>query len=188
MQQFEMNCASRGFHVYRDVWQPRRGEILEVEHDYGNVHDPFAISINTSSRGRRVAMFAMFDIVGHLPREISRFCHYFLSYGGSLEARVRDIKPRRSPIPRGGLEIPIILIVKKESADNKVFAKMKELVEEFYVEPENITKSLAQSNVESRVDEIDLEEHSPDEVGEEMASVANEDDNMEDDDVIVIDD
>ena len=127
-------------------------------------------------------------IVGHLPREISRFCHYFLSYGGSLEARVRDIKPRRSPIPRGGLEIPIILILKKESADNKVFAKMKGLVEEYYVEPESITKSLAQSNVESRVDEIDLEEHSPDEVGEEVASVANEDDNMEDDDVIVIDD
>ena len=65
---------------------------------------------------------------------------------------------------------------------------MMELVEEYYVEPENITKSLAQSNVESRVDEIDLEEHSPDEVGEEVASVANEDDNMEDDDVIVIDD
>ena len=116
MQQLEMNCASRGFPVYRDVWQPRRGEILEVEHDYGNVHDPFAISIKASSRARRVAMFAMFDIVGHLPREISRFCHYFLSYGGSLEARVRDIKPRRSPIPRGGLEIPIILIVKKKRA------------------------------------------------------------------------
>lgn len=99
MQQFQINCGSRGFHIYRDVWNPVRGEILEVNHDYGNVHDPFALSLNAASRGRRLAIF---DIVGHIPREISRFCHYFLSYGGSLEARVRDSHYRRSPIPKGG--------------------------------------------------------------------------------------
>ena len=99
MQQFEINCASRGFYIYRDMWRPVCGEILEVEQDYGNVHDPFALSLNTASRGRRLRLF---DIVGHLPREISRFCHYFLSYGGSLEGRVRDPRHRRSPIPKGG--------------------------------------------------------------------------------------
>ena len=30
------------------------------------------------------------DVVGHIPREISRFCHFFLHYGGALEGRVRD--------------------------------------------------------------------------------------------------
>ena len=64
MQQFEINCASRGFHIYRDMWRPVRGEILEVEQDYGNVHDPFALSLNAASRGRRLRLF---DIVGHLP-------------------------------------------------------------------------------------------------------------------------
>ena len=35
-----------------------------------------------------------FDIVGHIPREISHFCHYFVNYGGFIEARVRESKYR----------------------------------------------------------------------------------------------
>ena len=29
-----------------------------------------------------------FDIVGHTPDEVSHFCHYFINYGGFIEARV----------------------------------------------------------------------------------------------------
>ena len=47
------------------------------------------------------------QVVGHLPREIYRFCKFFCDYGGELSAVVRDPKYRRSLIPQGGLEIPI---------------------------------------------------------------------------------
>ena len=56
------------------------------------------------------------DIVGQLPCEISQFCSYFVNYGGKLEARVTDINYRRSPIPSGRLEIPILLVVIKANA------------------------------------------------------------------------
>ena len=52
------------------------------------------------------------DVMGHIPREISRFCNFFLNYGGALERRVRDNRYRRLSIPQYGLEIPIALIVK----------------------------------------------------------------------------
>ena len=30
------------------------------------------------------------NTVGHVPREISRFCNYLVNYGGTLEGRVRN--------------------------------------------------------------------------------------------------
>ena len=56
----------------------------------------------------------------------NRFCHFFLNCGGVLEGRVRDNNYRRSPIPKGGLEIPIVLIVNKDKAPSSVFNRMKE--------------------------------------------------------------
>ena len=55
---------------------------------------------------------------------------------------------RRSPIPKGGLEIPITMLVKRHKASPAVFNKMKELVFEYYTEPENFTKSKVQSEME----------------------------------------
>ena len=83
--------------------------------------------------------------VGHLPREISRFCTFFFDYGGELSAAVRDPKYRRSPIPQGGLEIPITLKVFKGDTPDNVFKKMGEFLERFYVEPDKIppTENLA---------------------------------------------
>ena len=82
-----------------------------------------------------------FDIVGHIPREISRFCHYFINYGGIIEARVRETKYRPSPIPSGGLEIPIRLIVKKGESSAEVFKKMETKINERYCEPEKIKET-----------------------------------------------
>ena len=49
---FDINCAfSRRFHVYRSPWKPTNGEKLKMEQEYGNMHDPFAISIFASLRG-----------------------------------------------------------------------------------------------------------------------------------------
>ena len=85
------------------------------------------------------------QVVGHLPREISRFCKFFCDYGGELSAVVRDPKYRRSPSPQGGLVIPITLKVFKGNTPENVFKKVGEFLESFYEEPDKIppTESLA---------------------------------------------
>jgi len=42
-QQFEIHCTSRGFHVYRELRKPRLGQILQVNQEIGNLHDPFTL-------------------------------------------------------------------------------------------------------------------------------------------------
>ena len=70
------------------------------------------------------------DIVRHIPRELSRFCKFFVEYGGLLFAGVSNTKFQRSPIPQGGLEIPIKLHVVKAEASDEHFSKTRKFVEE----------------------------------------------------------
>ena len=146
------------------------GEKLHVQHEHGNVHDPFAMTLSV----KRSGSFVEWEIVGHLPREISRFCYYFLNYGGALKGRVRDQKYRASPIPSGGIEILIMLVVRLHQAGQRVFTKMKGLLQEYYVEPEE-----AQVNVNEEIDvDFDLDAFQPAEEnyqGEENAAGQNDD-------------
>ena len=133
-QQVEIACAIRGFHVYRELWEPKLGQKIQIDQEIGNIHDPFAISLGAKIVGKLTDN----EIVGHIPREISRFCHYFINYGGKLEARVTCTKYRPSPIPSGGLEIPILLIAKKGDSAEETFEKMEDLLRCYYVEPDKI--------------------------------------------------
>ena len=132
------------------------------------------------------------ETVGHLPREISRFCFYFVNYGGQLEGRVRNPRYRQSPIPSGGLEIPIRLIVRKQNADYRVFQKMKNVVEEYYMEPEIIPVAPSSQTEDEQEDEFGPDDVVEDDV--EEIEIFDEDDVMdfvnENDEtgIIVIDD
>ena len=74
---FEMRCASLGFHVYRSIWRPRIEENLRMKPEYANVYDPLAIAITASLQETLTG----YDVVGHVPRKVSRFCRYSLNYG-----------------------------------------------------------------------------------------------------------
>ena len=78
------------------------------------------------------------EIAGHILREISRFCHYFINYSGKLEARVTCTKYKPSPIPSGGLEIPILLIARKGDSTEEIFEKMEDFLRSYYVEPDKV--------------------------------------------------
>ena len=82
--------------------------MLHGRQEIGNLNDPFAIFLRTKIPGK----LTDFDAVRDNAQEISRFCHYFLNYGGKLEARVCYTKYRLTPID--DLEIPILLIFKKK--------------------------------------------------------------------------
>ena len=64
--------------------------------------------------------------VGHVPLEISKFCYH----GGDIEGKVIDIRPRRSPIPSGGLEIKLLLTF---CGPGPVVDKMKQIVRGLYL-------------------------------------------------------
>ena len=160
-QQFQIACASRGFHVYRELWKPKLGQKLNVDQEIGNLHDPFAISLGAKIAGK----LTDFEIVGHIPREISRFCHYFINYGGKLEARVTGVKYRPSPIPSGGLEIPILLIVKKGDSTEEIFQEMEDFLRTYYIEPDKIVAEKEDKETDFEVEyvpesEIETEESS----------------------------
>ena len=46
-----------GHHIYKDIWSPRTGEILEAAHECGNRYDRHAVSLLKAD-----------VIVGHVPR------------------------------------------------------------------------------------------------------------------------
>ena len=96
----------RGFHVYRTYWTPKIGQILTTTRDKLNINDRYAISVLEDN-----------VIIGHLPKEISKICSYFLKRNGSIQCQVTDTNYKRSDIPKGGLEIPAILIFFGEERD-----------------------------------------------------------------------
>ena len=58
-----------GYQAYMNIWNPKLGDNdVEVKHEVNNEHDRFAIAIFHNKR-----------IVGHLPKNLSKFFYQFLS-------------------------------------------------------------------------------------------------------------
>jgi hypothetical protein len=123
-------CASRGFHEYRKIWNPRINLHLVVKRQPGNIFDPYAIGLSIKIRGNIKPL----SLVGHLPPEISRFCKFFIN-GGNMKATGRDFKFHLSPLPQGSLEIPISLAVMQNKASLGIYSKKQAFLPEYYVEP-----------------------------------------------------
>ena len=80
MSSLIVKTAIRGYHVYRVVWEPRVGESFVVLHESGNDNDRHAMAVYRDEDPG--------VIVGHLPREISKTCHYFTRHDGKISGRV----------------------------------------------------------------------------------------------------
>ena len=68
--------------------------------------------------------------MGHLPEKISRITKYLLERGEKIESQLTSTKYRRSPIPRGGLEISYKVIARMSATvlSRKLLDRYKELV------------------------------------------------------------
>ena len=127
-------CGLRGFHVYQDIWKPVIGETLHCIHERNNDHDRYAIAAT-----KRLPGCLSDSIVGHLPREISRYTRFLISRGGNVKVTVVDSKYCRSPLIQGGLEIPVTVCIEIDSTSKNVsvLERYKKLVNENYKEPNN---------------------------------------------------
>ena len=155
---FTFSCGLRGYHEYRSVWRPSLNEVLPAKHERNNPHDQYAIAAFKQRPG-----FLREEIVGHLPREISRFTYFIIVHGGVVTVKVIDVNHRRSPLIQGGLEIPVEISVEMENNnENKLALGIYEsLVNEHYKEPmdgefddatasilEGVTSSTKESNTD----------------------------------------
>ncbi len=93
--------AIRGFHVYNKSWSPSKGEILTTSQERNNLFDKFAVSV----------VLGTGTVVGHLPREISQICWWFIETGGIIQVEVTNPRRQKSLVPNKGLEILCSLVL-----------------------------------------------------------------------------
>ena len=89
------SCVVRGFHCYRDIWDPSSYEPLKCYHKRNNLFDCFLI---------KALQLASEKVVGHLPTEIFRATKFLLELEFSMT--ITGTHYRRSPLVQGGHEIP----------------------------------------------------------------------------------
>ena len=113
---FEFHTGLRGFHVYSNTInsRPYVGQKLTFKREHDNRHDKFAVAGKTMVKGK-IGLI----IVGHIPRELSRYTWYAIQEEVKFEAVVHEAKPKLSPLVQGGLEIPMKVTV--------TWAKVKKL-------------------------------------------------------------
>ena len=129
---FSFLCGIRGYHEYKLRWTPVANEELAVRHEASNRHDCYALAVMKRLRGTLAD-----SVVGHLPREISRFLYFIIVHGASVSCKVTDARQRRSPLVQGGLEIPCEVTIKMELHDRNLPAidELKRLIDDNYKEP-----------------------------------------------------
>jgi len=79
---FEFSCAVRGFHYYRDYFQPEPDQILNCYHERRNPYDRFVIKCCVADKE---------EAVGHMPMEISRPTKFFIDRGATVTAMLTGI-------------------------------------------------------------------------------------------------
>ena len=110
--QYSFPCGLRGFHVYKEIWKPKVGDVLSCIHERNNQHDRYAIA-PTKLLPRRL---------GHLPHEISHFTRFLISRGADVFVTVNDAHFQRLPLIQGGLQIPVEATVRMEASTKNVEA------------------------------------------------------------------
>ena len=85
---FILDSVVGGNHVYKVIWNPER---LGVAREDGNGHDSYAVCVFKSGTAT----------VGHVPREYSRMCYFFLHHCGRISCEVISHRKKGD-----GLEVP----------------------------------------------------------------------------------
>ena len=105
---FEVYTGLRGYHVYSNTvgWKPYVQEKIILKRERKNPHDKFAVAGKVTMKGN-IGLI----VVGHLPRELSRYVWYSIQEGTKYDVEVHKKTPMASPLLQGGLEIQIKVTV-----------------------------------------------------------------------------
>ena len=96
------------------------------------------------------------DIVGHVPREISRFIWFFFTHGRKMEASVLSIWPLPSSIRSAGLEIMLKAKLTIDEKHAQILKYLQQLIME-NCKP-NTDIETDETDTESQITDQQLEE------------------------------
>ena len=148
--------ASRGWHVYgKTVWSnPRRGEFVFAEKE--NNPEALLADYHSVSWKRKFINRLTADVVGHVPREISRVIWYFITHGGSVTGTVHSPAHYPSPIAQRGLEILLECEFKIDVTKMDLLKRLEEILDRNYRDPsENSITPVALDNVSNFLENDD---------------------------------
>lgn len=95
---FEFQSYVTGHHIYKKTWTPVMDEELLTETEPENPHDKYAVKVAKNEQ-----------VVGHIPRELSKYCTTAMLAGGTISCKIAGKRENK----RGnGLEVPCIYKVK----------------------------------------------------------------------------
>ena len=127
---FQATIASRGYHVYKETtWSNAKVNEkvkIEIETNQSSIAiDSYACAVKAKEE-----YFDGWKTVGHAPREISRYIYFFIKKeNGTITGNVKSLNCKLSPIPSGGLEIPLQLTF--SCPVEWVRDKMKDFIDDF---------------------------------------------------------
>ena len=113
--------AVRGYHVYKEIWDPFIDDTFSTKHERGNSHDRYAMAVIPDDIKRK-------RVCGHLPREISKIYCLFVLCEATIVGRVTGPR-RKTRAECGGMEIPCELTFKH--GQKMVLDKLKLLLESY---------------------------------------------------------
>ena len=130
MLSFDSKIAARGYHVYKNTtWKnakvDQKVKVQVKTNKSSKESDPYARAIKVKNN-----FLDNWMTVEHIPREISRHCFYFIQEGGSISGHLLSTNYKVSPIPAGGLELPLLLTF--SVIEDKIFSLMKDFVKNLY--------------------------------------------------------
>ena len=117
-----MESCVRGYHIYQSVWMPVLREDLICLREPFNSVVKYAVCVKKDN-----------DIIGHLPKKISRICSRFLRRGGSISCTITGRRRYSSDLSQGGIEIMRSLLFhgkQKEVQKLKRFCKIYTVAKE----------------------------------------------------------
>ena len=104
------------------------------------------------------------DIIGHVPREISRFIWFFFTHGEKMDASVLSIRPLPSPIPSGGLEIMLKAKLTIDEKHAQILKYIQQLISENYEPNTDIETDETDTKSDITDEQLEEEENGIDEV------------------------
>ena len=151
----DYSSAVRGYHYYRNNWQPQPEQKLVCSHKKNNPCDFFPT---------KVAVVESKMVVGYSPMENSRVTKYILNRGARVYAILTSTNYCVLPLVQGGLEIPChIEIHMPATVQNKELMKMYETyVDNLYYQREetHIVESFIDEGSETEKNDKDgLKKH-----------------------------
>ena len=171
--EYKAVIASRGYHVYKDTtWSNAKlKEQVKVELETSKSStdiDPYACAVKAKH-----SYFNGWKTVGHVPRELSRYIYFFIKEEqGTVDGVLNSLNYKPSPIPAGGLEVPLLL---RFSCPNpETIEKLKGFIEDFYTyDYTGIIHEEASSDDELSDFELDIEDDET-EITQEERSIEKE--------------